>query len=122
MLAKELSKDHSGAKGSELGWRGSKQMAPEIAAAVKTLKPGEYTKQPIQSSYGWYIVQLEEVREQQSPCFEQVEHSLASLLKRKKLKARLDSLKQKGKVVITESSHQMADQSNDKVAALETGK
>lgn len=117
-VAREMSKDHSGANGGELGWRGSKQLAPEIATAVKTLKPGEYTRQPVQSSYGWHIVQLEEVREQQPPSFEQVEHSLASLLKRKKLKAYLNSLKQKSKVVITEPTQQVAEHSKDKLAAL----
>ena len=37
------------------------QMVPEFEAAVKELKPGEMTEQPVESSYGYHIIMREEL-------------------------------------------------------------
>jgi hypothetical protein len=59
-LAKELSTDTgSGANGGDLGWFGSGQMVAEFETAAFALKnPGDYTTTPVQSSFGFHIIQL----------------------------------------------------------------
>ncbi len=57
-LAEELSIDTgSGANGGDLGWFGQGQMIPEFEEAAFALEFAEISE-PIQSGYGWHIIQL----------------------------------------------------------------
>jgi parvulin-like peptidyl-prolyl isomerase len=59
-LAREFSTDTgSGAQGGDLGWFGKNQMVPEFEAAAYALeKPGDFTLEPVQSQFGFHIIQL----------------------------------------------------------------
>jgi parvulin-like peptidyl-prolyl isomerase len=59
-LAKELSKDTgSGANGGDLGWIQKDQTVPEFDKAIfEDLKPGEMTKTPIKSQFGFHIIKV----------------------------------------------------------------
>ncbi len=97
-LAKKHSKDVTSKVGGVLGWRGAKQMEPEMATAVNQLKAGEFTKKPVKTRYGWHIVLVNEVRQLDPPSFDKQEHSLSSVLKRQKLKQYIDTLKAKSSI------------------------
>ena len=60
VLAQELSTDTSNAQnGGDLGWFGTGQMVAEFEKAAFALeKPGDYTTTPVQTSYGYHIIQL----------------------------------------------------------------
>ena len=59
-LAQELSSDTGSAvKGGDLGWFGTGAMVPEFEKAAFALeKTGDYTTTPVQSQFGYHIIQL----------------------------------------------------------------
>jgi peptidyl-prolyl cis-trans isomerase C len=70
-LAKAHSTDSGAAQGGDLGFFKKGDMVPEFAAAAFALKPGETTKAPVHTQYGWHIIKVEEVRQAPPPTFEQ---------------------------------------------------
>lgn len=61
-LAKKLSLDKtSGEKGGQLGFFGADDMVPEFSKAVFAMKAGDISV-PVETSFGWHIIKLEEVR------------------------------------------------------------
>jgi parvulin-like peptidyl-prolyl isomerase len=58
-LAKEFSTDGSSANGGDLGWFGPGQMVAEFETAAFALKEsGDITQTPVQSQFGFHIIQL----------------------------------------------------------------
>lgn len=59
-LARELSTDTGSAvQGGDLGWFGKNAMVPEFEAAAFALaNPGDFTLEPVQSNFGFHIIQL----------------------------------------------------------------
>jgi peptidyl-prolyl cis-trans isomerase C len=97
-LAKSDSIDPSKSSGGDLGWFTLKGMVKPFADAVAQLKPGEYTHEPVQTQYGWHIIELEGTRDLAVPSFDSVRQRLEQIVKQKKFKAYEDDLMQKAKV------------------------
>ncbi|MGA2024939.1 MAG: peptidylprolyl isomerase, partial [Steroidobacteraceae bacterium] len=66
-LAKKESTDSSKEQGGDLGWFSPANMVKPFADAVAALKKGEYTQTPVQSQYGWHVIQLLDTRETPVP-------------------------------------------------------
>ncbi len=62
-VAKAESTDNSKAKGGDLGWFTTARMVKPFGDAVKGLKKGEITPEPVQTQYGWHIIKLEDTRD-----------------------------------------------------------
>ncbi|MCA1926370.1 MAG: peptidylprolyl isomerase [Thiobacillus sp.] len=62
-LARLHSEDASASKGGDLGWLNPGDTVPEFEKAMNALKPGEVS-QPIQSPFGWHLIQVLERRDQ----------------------------------------------------------
>jgi peptidyl-prolyl cis-trans isomerase C len=92
-LAKAQSIDGSKANGGDLGWFTLTRMVKPFADAVKGLKKGETTPEPVQTQFGWHIIQLEDTREVTPPPFDQVKPQLTNAVIRKKLQAYVTDLK-----------------------------
>jgi peptidyl-prolyl cis-trans isomerase C len=75
-LAKERSADDSKTRGGDLGWIAPGRLPKAFTDSVSNLKVGQYTKQPIQTSYGWHVIKLIEARSASAPPFEQVKTQL----------------------------------------------
>ena len=63
-------------EGGELGWMSPGQMEPAIEQAVAALQPGEYAAEPVQTDFGWHVVQLEEKRRIPQPSYGEMRASL----------------------------------------------
>src|ERR1700677_505987 len=98
-LAKAQSTD-TGSKnsGGELGWFTTSRMVKPFADAVVALKKGEVTQEPVQTQFGWHVIQLEDTRDKAPPPFDQVKAQLANQVIRKKLQAYVADLKKNAKI------------------------
>ncbi|NJD89183.1 MAG: molecular chaperone SurA [Betaproteobacteria bacterium] len=63
-LARVNSEDGTAARGGDLGWIGPGDTVPEFERAMNSLKEGELS-QPIQTPFGWHIVQVQERRNEE---------------------------------------------------------
>jgi peptidyl-prolyl cis-trans isomerase C len=98
-LAKTNSTDNgSKNNGGDLGWFNPSRMVKPFSDAVKGLKKGEVTPEPVQTQYGWHVIQLEDTREATPPPFEQVKAQLENNAIRKKLQAYVADLKKDAKI------------------------
>ena len=73
-------------------------MVKPFADAVVSMKPGEYTHKPVQTQYGWHVIQLVETRDLAPPPFDQVKQRLEQVVQAKKFKAYTDDLLKNAKV------------------------
>jgi peptidyl-prolyl cis-trans isomerase C len=92
-LAAAESKDSSGKSGGDLGWFSLQTMVKPFADAVAALEKGKTTEQPVQTEFGWHVIQLEDVRSGDAPAFEDVKPQVEMFAQRKKLQAYLDELR-----------------------------
>jgi peptidyl-prolyl cis-trans isomerase C len=97
-VAKAESTDGSKTNGGDLGWFTLTRMAKPFGDAVKGLKKGEMTSEPVQTQFGWHVIKLEDTREVAPPPFEQVKQQVTNGAMQKKLQAHVDSLKQNAKI------------------------
>src|SRR5580704_8423143 len=97
-VAKALSMDPSKANGGDVPFTTPERMPPPYAAAVIALKPGEYTHKPVQTQFGWHVIQLVETRDLAPPSFDQVKGRLEQMVQAKKFRAYMDELMHTAKV------------------------
>ncbi|TFF18234.1 peptidylprolyl isomerase [Jiella endophytica] len=93
-VAKEKSTGPSGPDGGDLGFFGPGQMVPAFEKAAFALKPGEYTKEPVQTQFGWHVIQSVETRDAPPPEFDQVKDQLRQLVLREKYMAMVGKARQ----------------------------
>lgn len=94
-LAKENSTDGSAANGGDLGYFTTGQMVPEFEKAAFALNNGEYTKEPVQSQFGFHVIQVEDKRPQPAPTLEQVKDQIRSILLRERYVEAVNELRKK---------------------------
>ncbi|HEU4778605.1 MAG TPA: peptidylprolyl isomerase [Steroidobacteraceae bacterium] len=98
-LAKRMSSHkESATKGGELGWFGPRDMDPQFTNAVALLKKGEFTTTPVQTQYGWHIIQLQNTRDRTPPAFEEVKERLTQIVVAKQFKVHSDEMLKTAKI------------------------
>ncbi len=75
-LAKENSKDGSAGEGGDLGYFGPGRMVAEFEKAAMALDVGAYTKEPVQTQFGWHVIKVTDRRQQLPPPFEKVKDQI----------------------------------------------
>jgi peptidyl-prolyl cis-trans isomerase C len=103
-LANEHTADPSGkTNGGDLGYFGPGQMVPEFEKAAAGLEVGAYSKEPVQTQFGWHIIKVEDKRAQQPPAFDKVKEQVKSLLIRDKYFALVKEARANAKVDIPDA-------------------
>lgn len=97
-VAKKESMDSSKDNGGDLGWFTPDRMVKPFADAVVSLKPGDFTHKPVQTQYGWHVIQLVDTRPLSPPAYDQVKQRLEQVVQAKKFKAYTDDLISKAKI------------------------
>ena len=98
-LAKTLSGDKgSAAKGGDLDWFAPGAMVKPFSNAVAGLKPNEFTKTPVQTQFGWHVIQLLGTRDRTPPTFDAVKDQLNQIVMQKKFKAYSDDMLKTAKI------------------------
>jgi peptidyl-prolyl cis-trans isomerase C len=91
-LAMKESIDPSGQNGGDLGWFSLATMPEPFAAALRTMKKGELPAHPVQSSFGWHVIRLDDTRALAPPSFDSLRDKLADAAREENVRAYLGAL------------------------------
>jgi peptidyl-prolyl cis-trans isomerase C len=88
------SKDHGG----DLNWFTPDKMVKPFSEAVAKLAKGEYTKEPVQTQFGWHVIRLDDTRPLTPPPFESVKDRLGQFVQQRQVHEYIDSLRKAAKI------------------------
>ena len=66
-LAQTYSTGPTSLNGGDLGWFQPENMEPEFSEALANLEKGETTSEPVQTKFGWHVIQLVDSRSAAKP-------------------------------------------------------
>lgn len=101
-LAKAKSSDSSKDNGGDLGWFTPSMMVPPFAQAVTKMEKGKYTEQPVQTSFGWHVILLEDSRDATPPSIEELRPQIQQMLQSRMVNDYLEKLKSGAKIEVKE--------------------
>ena len=101
-LAKKRSIDASAKNGGSLDWFSTQEVIPPFREALRKLKPGQYTRQPVHSRYGWHAILLENTREVPPPPFEAARDKARNLAQSERLARHIDALRKQSKIELVQ--------------------
>ena len=98
-LAKKLSTDKgSGANGGDLDWVNPASFVKEFSEAMVKLNKGQLSETPVKSDFGYHVIRLDDVRQQELPKLADVKPQIEQQLKQQKMAGFQDELRKKAKV------------------------
>src|SRR5215831_2538103 len=97
-LAKKHSTDPGSSSGGDLGYFGRDDMVKEFADAAFALTPGQYTKAPVKTQFGWHVIKVEDHRVGTPPSFEEARKEVSQLVAHDVIDAKLKELRGAAKV------------------------
>lgn len=108
-LAKEKSIGPSGKEGGDLGFFTKGAMVPEFSAKAFSLEKGTYTKEPVQTQFGWHVILVEDKRPVEAPAFEDVMPRLKAEQSRAVLQDVFSDLRSKATITRSATSTEEKD-------------
>ena len=97
-LATTKSIGPSGKEGGDLGFFTKGAMVPEFSEKAFSLEKGAYTKEPVQTQFGWHVILVEDKRKVKAPEFEEVLPRLKAEQSRAVLQSVFDDLRSKATI------------------------
>lgn len=97
-LAKASKDPGSRDKGGELGWANKSSYVAPFADAMVKLEKGRFTESPVQSNFGWHVIQLDDVRELKAPPLEEVKAQIVQRMRQQAVEKHVLELRAKAKV------------------------
>lgn len=99
--------------GGDLGWFSPSQMVPPFAAAVIAMQPGERSKDPVQTQFGWHVISVEDSRDVPPPAFESVAPQIERFLTNQRIQDYINELRGKAKITQPETATAPAAEPQD---------
>lgn len=97
-LAKASKDPGSKDRGGELGWANKSSYVPAFSEALVKLQKGKFTEAPVQTSFGWHVILLEDVRELKAPPLEEVKMQIVQRMRQQAVEKHMLDLRTKAKV------------------------
>lgn len=97
-LAKQSKDPGSKDKGGDLDWNPPGTFVKPFAEALSKLEKGKYTETPVQTQFGWHVIQLDDVRTMQFPAFDAVKPQLISRMQEQEVQKYIGELRAKAKI------------------------
>jgi peptidyl-prolyl cis-trans isomerase C len=97
-LAKQSKDPGSKDKGGDLDWNPPGTFVKPFADALTKLEKGKYTETPVQTQFGWHVIQLDDVRAQPFPPYDTVKQQLHSRLQDQEVQKYVNELRSKASV------------------------
>ena len=101
-LAKSKSTGPSGPSGGELGFIEKGMTVAPFEQAAFALETGSYTKTPVQTQFGWHVIQADERRDKQPPTLESQQERLRATLLRDKYFALVKGLQDSAEITFAD--------------------
>lgn len=99
-LAAERSLDPgSKTTGGSLDWAPAGAYVKPFSDALTKLKKGETTRSPIQTQFGWHVIQLQDERPVKVPSFDEVRGQIAQRVMQQSMQKAIQDLRAKAKIV-----------------------
>jgi peptidyl-prolyl cis-trans isomerase C len=97
-LAKQSKDTGSAAKGGALGWAPDTNYVEPFAKAVVATKKGQLADKPVQSQFGWHVIEVVDVRPIEFPPLDQVRKELEQIMREQALTKYQEELRSKAKI------------------------
>ncbi len=98
-LAKAQSKDPgSAAQGGSLGWTSADNYVAPFADAVKNTPKGQMTDKPVQTQFGWHVIEVVDARPITFPPFSEVRTQLEEMMRQQELVKYQQTLRSQAKI------------------------
>lgn len=98
-IAEEKSVDDgSKENGGELNWSPPAAYVRPFSEALVKLSKGGLTEQPVQTSFGWHVIQLMDIRPMEVPPFEEVKQNIQQRVLQREFGTVVQELRSKAKV------------------------
>ena len=95
-LATKNSKDTgSKERGGDLDWNAPANFVKPFSDAMVGLQKGKFTTTPVQTQFGWHVIQLDDIREAKVPPYEEVKPQLAQRMQGQVVEQYLKDLRAK---------------------------
>ena len=90
--------DGSKENGGELNWSPPAAYVRPFSEALVKLSKGGLTEQPVQTSFGWHVIQLMDIRAMEVPPFEEVKQNIQQRVLQREFATVVQDLRSKAKV------------------------
>lgn len=97
-LAKKSKDAGSAEHGGELDWAVPTNFVAPFSKAMTSLKKGEYTKEPVQSQFGWHVIKLDDIRDLKVPSFEELKPQIQQRLQQQMVQTAIAEARGKAKI------------------------
>jgi peptidyl-prolyl cis-trans isomerase C len=97
-LAKKRSSGPGAENGGDVGYFAKGELIPEFSDAAFNLKPGNYSKEPVKTPFGWHVIYVEDKRTRKVPDLKDVEASIRTKLGQEAIENLVQGLRAKADI------------------------